>query len=62
MKKAGIRSDQDFREHVRSALEQLAEKLDQRFASIETRLGLLEHGVSWIRGKLEEGNPIYGIC
>ena len=61
-------SDQDFRERVLSALERLErksermeEKFDKRFESIETRLGLLEQGVSWIRGKLEEGNPIYGI-
>ena len=61
-------SDQDFRERVLSALgrleqksERMEEKFDKRCESIETRLGLLEQSVSWIRGKLEEGHPIYGI-
>lgn len=38
-------------------LASMEEKFDKRFESIETRLGLLEQSVSWIRGKLEEGNP-----
>ena len=31
--------------------EQLDQKFDQRFESMEARMGLLEQGVSWIRGK-----------
>ena len=53
-------SDQDFRERVLSALERLEQKterldqkFDQRFESMEARMGLLEQGVSWIRGKIE---------
>ena len=60
-------SDQDFRERVLSALdrleqkterldqkiERLDQKFDQRFESMEARMGLLEQGVSWIRGKIE---------
>ena len=53
-------SDQDFRERVLSTLERLEQKtdrleqkFDQKFESLETRLGLLEQSVSWIRGKLE---------
>ena len=33
--------------------ERLDQKFDQRFDALETRLGLLEQGVSWIRGKIE---------
>ena len=53
-------SDQDFRERVLSALdrlerkhEQLDKKFDQKFESMKTRMGLLEQGVSWTRGKIE---------
>ena len=53
-------SDQDFRERVLSALERLEQKterldqkFEQKFEALETRLGLLEQGVSWIRGKIE---------
>ena len=53
-------SDQEFRERVLSALERLEQKTDrleqkfkQKFESIETRMGLLEQSVIWIRGKLE---------
>ncbi len=53
-------SDQDFRERVLSALERLEKKTDrleqkfeQKFESLETRMGLLEQGVGWIRGKME---------
>ena len=60
-------SDQDFRERVLSSLNRLdqrierldqrIERLDQRiehkFELVDTRLGLLEQSVSWIRGKLE---------
>ena len=31
----------------------LDQKFEQKFDALETRLGLLEQGVSWIRGKLE---------
>ena len=31
--------------------ERLDQKFDQRFESMEARMGLLEQGVSWIRGK-----------
>ncbi|MYK92604.1 hypothetical protein F4009_01145 [Candidatus Poribacteria bacterium] len=33
--------------------ERLDQKFDQRFESMEARMGLLEQGVSWIRGKIE---------
>ena len=33
--------------------ERLDQKFDQRFESMEARIGLLEQGVSWIRGKIE---------
>lgn len=53
-------SDQDFRERVLAALERLEQKterldqkFEQKFESLETRMGLLEQGVSWIRGKIE---------
>ena len=53
-------SDQDFRERVLSALERLEQKTDrldqkfeQKFEAMEARMGLLEQGVSWIRGKIE---------
>lgn len=53
-------SDQDFRERVLSALERLEQKsermeqkFEQKFDAVETRLGSLEQGVSWIRGKIE---------
>ena len=31
----------------------LDQKFEQRFDALEARLGLLEQGVSWVRGKLE---------
>jgi predicted nuclease with TOPRIM domain len=31
----------------------LDQKFEQRFDALETRMGLLEQGVSWVRGKLE---------
>ena len=53
-------SDQDFRERVLAALERLEQKterldqkFEQKFEALETRMGLLEQGVSWIRGKIE---------
>ena len=53
-------SDQDFRERVLSALDRLEQKSDrleqkfeQKFDTLETRLGVLEQSVSWIRGQLE---------
>lgn len=53
-------SDQDFRERVLAALERLEQKterldqkFEQKFESLETRMGILEQGVSWIRGKIE---------
>lgn len=60
-------SDQDFRERVLASLERLEQKtdrldqkierldqkFDQKFESMEARMGLLEQGVSWIRGKIE---------
>lgn len=53
-------SDQDFRERVLASLERLEQKterldqkFEQKFESLETRMGLLEQGVSWIRGKIE---------
>ena len=33
--------------------ERLDQKFDQRFESMVARMGLLEQGVSWIRGKIE---------
>ena len=33
--------------------ERIDQKFDQRFESMEARMGLLEQGVSWIRGKIE---------
>ena len=41
--------DQKFEQKFDS----LDQKFEQKFDSLETRLGLLEQGVSWIRGKLE---------
>ena len=53
-------SDQDFQERVLAALERLEQKterldqkFEQKFEALETRMGLLEQGVSWIRGKIE---------
>ena len=53
-------SDQDFRERVLAALERLEQKterldqkFEQKFEALETRMGLLEQGISWIRGKIE---------
>ena len=53
-------SDQDFRERALAALERLEQKTDrldqkfeQKFESLEARMGLLEQSVSWIRGKIE---------
>lgn len=53
-------SDQDLRERVLASLERLEQKterldqkFEQKFESLETRMGLLEQGVSWIRGKIE---------
>ena len=43
------RLDQKFEQKF-DALDQ---KFEKKFDSLETRLGLLEQGVSWIRGKLE---------
>ena len=43
------RLDQKFEQKF-DALDQ---KFEQKFDALETRLGILEQGVSWIRGKLE---------
>ena len=43
------RLDQKFEQKF-DALDQ---KFEQKFDALETRLGVLEQGVSWIRGKLE---------
>ena len=41
--------------------EQLDQKFDQRFESMEARMGLLEQGVSWIRGKIEGKAEVSGL-
>ena len=41
--------DQKFEQKFDS----LDQKFEQRFEAMEARMGLLEQGVSWIRGKLE---------
>ncbi len=43
------RIDQKFDQKFES----IDQKFDQKFESMEARMGLLEQGVSWIRGKIE---------